>query len=195
MNKCLITNIDKIIEVIDNNGIVAIPTDTIYGLGSNLNSTNKIIKIKKRENKPLAILCSSIEEMSKIIKIDSKYLEVLKNHTPGALTVVGTTIDKKFNINEGYNTTGVRIPNHPSLLKLLSQTGPLVVSSANISGETETHSIDDVYNVFKDEIDLYIENDQVLSKVASTVIDINSLVIYRKGENADIIKKDLESVK
>lgn len=196
MNKCQISEINIIKNEINKGEVIAIPTDTIYGVGSNISSYDKIIKLKKRDKKPLAILCHSIEEMQKIINIPLIHIDTLKSLTPGALTIVGKTINPKFNINKGIETTGVRIPNHKSLLKLLAKTGPLVVSSANISGEIETYSIEDVEKIFGNQITLYVENDQKLSKTASTVLNINTLEIYRSGENCNEIvhklKKDLK---
>ncbi len=194
MKKCEITDYQTIINTINNGEIIAIPTDTIYGLATSVKSYQKILKLKKREQKPLAILCSSFEEMQNIIEVKNEYIDILKNYMPGALTIVGKNINDKYDINEGYTTTGVRIPNHKSLLNILKQTGPLVVSSANISGETETFTINEVYKVFKDDIDLYVENDQQLSKEASVVIDINTLTVYRSGANSEKIIQALKNV-
>ncbi len=181
MNKCDISNIIKIKNTLDNNNVVAIPTDTIFGLATNLNSYNKIIELKKRDNKPLVIMCSSFEEMTEIIEIDINLHKTLKNFIPGAITIVGKTLKDKYKINKGFETTGVRVPSHPSLLKVLKVTGPLVVSSANISGEKETYCEDDVYSVFNDMVSLYVGNDQQLSMEASTVININTLEVYRQN--------------
>lgn len=196
MNKININEINKIVSQINNNSIVAIPTDTIYGIGTNVESYQKIIDIKQRNDKPLAILCSSIEEMQKIISIPTIHINTLKALTPGALTIVGKTTDPKFNINKGFDTTGVRIPKHESLLKILKMTGPLVVSSANISGQSETYYIEDVMDIFKDKIDLYITNDQDMTKKASTVINIETLEIFRAGDKCneiiEALKNDIE---
>lgn len=196
MKKCEINEINLIKQFIDNNQVVAIPTDTIYGIATNVTSYKKIIELKKRDKKPLAILCQSIEAMQNIISIPKLHLESLKYLTPGALTIVGKTIDEKYNINAGFDTTGVRIPAHPSLLKLLKVTGPLVVSSANVSGEGETYLVEEVENIFNDSIALYVNNDQELSKTASTVLNIDTLEVYRKGANCseilDVLKSDLK---
>lgn len=193
MNIININEIQTIKKKIENDCIVAIPTDTIYGIGTNIKSFQKIIDVKKRNDKPLAILCSSIEQMQSIINIPYIHIETLKQLTPGALTIVGKTIDSKFNINKGFDTTGVRIPNHQSLLKLLKETGPLVVSSANISGNNETYYLEDVIDIFKDKLDIYITNDQEMTKQASTVINIETLEVYRSGDNCSDIIAALKS--
>lgn len=191
--KVSINNINQITESLEKGYIIAVPTDTIYGIATNIDNYKKIIEVKKRDKKPLAILCHDIATMQKIINIPNIHLNTLKELTPGALTIVGKTIDNKYNINEGFDTTGVRIPNHHSLLKVLEVTGPLVVSSANISGGDETYTLEEVENVFKDSIRLYVENDQALSKSASTVLNIDTLDIYREGENYKEILSALKS--
>lgn len=194
MNICEISDKENIKKYIDQGQIVALPTDTIYGLATSIENYDKIIEIKQRDTKPLAILCSSIEEMTNIIQIPPKYITTLQSLTPGALTIVSKTVNKKYSINKGYDTTGVRIPNHKSLLKLLKETGPLVVSSANISGENETYTLDEVKNVFKDKVNLYVENDQELSKTASTVINIETLEVYRETDQTSKIIEILKQV-
>ncbi len=192
MKQANINNILEIKAIIDNNQVVAIPTDTIYGLATNLQSYDKIITLKKREQKPLVILCSSLEEMTKIIAINPKYLQVLEKYVPGALTIVGKTRNNNYAINKGYTTTGVRVPNHPSLIALLQATGPLVVSSANVSGGSETYSIDDVYQIFQDAISLYVTNDQELSMEASTVVNLDTLEVYRENSFSKELINDLK---
>lgn len=194
MKKCEINDIETIINYLDNENIIAIPTDTIYGLATRVEYYERITELKQRNNKPLAILCSSIEEMANIIEIPDKYMSTLKQLTPGALTIVGKTINDKYAINNGINTTGVRIPKHSSLLNILKLTGPLVVSSANLSGESETYSIEEVAKIFDNKIDLYVDNDQELSKTASTVINIDTLEVYRESQETTYILNELKSV-
>ncbi len=185
-----ITNIADIVRiksVIDNGGVVALPTDTIYGLATNLQNYEKIIELKKRDGKPLAILCSNIEQMQQIIELNKNALKVALKFTPGALTLVGHTIDDCYAINPGYDTTGVRIPNHNQLQQLLEVTGPLVVSSANLSNGPETYIVEDVYKIFKNKIDLYVDNDRECSKEASVVLDATTFQVYRSGKYVEEI--------
>lgn len=193
MKKYSIDEHDKIKEALDNGYIIAIPTDTIYGVATNIENYQKIIDVKNRDNKPLVILCSTFEEMQSIINIDKKYTNVLINYIPGALTIVGKTINPLYNINKGFDTTGVRVPNHSGLLELLKITGPLVVSSANVSGEDETYYVEDVYKIFKDLLDLYVDNNEPLSKQASAVLNIDTLEIYRDNGMAKQIVEDLKN--
>ncbi|MFV0499100.1 MAG: L-threonylcarbamoyladenylate synthase [Bacilli bacterium] len=194
MNKCNIKDINLIKSYTNNNKIIVIPTDTIYGVGCNIKSYKKIIELKKRKLKPLAIVCHNFETMCKIIEIPLKYYSVLNKLLPGDITIVGKTKNSKYSINKGYITTGVRIPNHPSLLDALKETGPLVLSSANISGQSETYDIKTANQIFGNGVDLYVENDQQLSKTASTVINIDTLEIYRKGHNWEEILFALKSL-
>ncbi len=190
-----ITEVDKIAKCLESGGVVAIPTETVYGVASTLDNYRKIIDLKKRDNKPLAVLVSDLKTLKNIIKIPDKTLKIIDKFIPGELTVVGETVDEKYAINPGYTTTGVRIPNHNSLLNLLSILGPLIVSSANISGEKEALTVNEAYEIFGENVDLYVKNDQECSGLASTVLDAKTLEIYREGKLAKSISERIESCK
>ena len=132
-------DINEIAKIVDNGGIIAYPTDTVYGLGCNPyipDSVTKIFEIKLRTNKPLPLLCSSIEFASKIASFDSISLKLAEEFWPGPLTIlVPITDDSLKTLTCGSNFIGLRVPDNVVTLSLLSKCdGYLVGTSANISG-------------------------------------------------------------
>lgn len=129
-------------NALNSSEVIAFPTDTVYGLGTNgflKDSVEKIYKIKKRDKeKPLILFLTSIEEASDYIE-EPELLKnnIFKKYWPGPLTAV---FEKKNPLSLYYSvsestTIGIRIPNFPLILDLLSYCKtPLVTTSANISG-------------------------------------------------------------
>jgi len=126
--------------MLKNNGVVAIPTETVYGLAASLNSeraVKTIFRLKKRpaEN-PLIVHIARIEDSAPLIAKATPHFEMLAGHFwPGPLTLVVPATDNVPEIvRSGLPTVGLRVPGHPLARALLKQTGPLVAPSANLSG-------------------------------------------------------------
>lgn len=159
--------------------IIIFPTDTVYGVGclyQDNDGINKIYEMKKRDyGKPLAVLCSDIDQVDKIAIINNNARKYTK-YWPGALTI----ICKKIDSNE---TIGVRIPNSDIARSVLSCFGPMHVTSVNYSGERELNDIDEIYNTFKDYADYLVIDQQELSKTPSTVISCidDEIKVLREG--------------
>lgn len=121
------------IKLIENGEVIAIPTDTVYGLAAAANNPSaikRIFTLKKRNNhKPLIILGADIGQLDPFIAEKPKGFDDLTAKWPGALTIV-VPASSLYD----YPTVGLRIPDNDEALKLLAATGPLMVTSANISG-------------------------------------------------------------
>jgi tRNA threonylcarbamoyl adenosine modification protein (Sua5/YciO/YrdC/YwlC family) len=162
-------------------GVVAVPTDTVYGLAidaDNHLAKQKLYRLKGREaNKPLVYMTADIEQLSAQILIPDYVRPILAKHWPGALTVIFATM--------AGGTLGVRIPQAPFMLELLKAYGkPLAVTSANLSGEPEINSAEALQSQFKTAIDVYVPLFEPLSGVASTIIDVSheAIKVLRQGE-------------
>lgn len=168
----------SVLEIISSAGVIAVPTDTVWGLAvdpSNHLAMQKLYRLKGRDaGKPLVWMVADISLIPDLI-IDSQATELMKRW-PGALTIIFRRADN--------TTLGVRIPGHPWLIGLLQAWGkPLAVTSANLSGEPECVNRTHVEKLFGKHLDFYgPESD--LSGQASTVVDISSGVrkILRQGE-------------
>lgn len=128
------------IQLLQQNKIIAIPTDTVYGLAgiaNEANSIQKLYKIKGRsENKPLSISIDSVENISKWGVIDHLPVNLLPLILPGPYTIVlKRTPALNPLLNPGIDTVGIRIPQFSFLTNISKIVGPLALTSANISNE------------------------------------------------------------
>ena len=164
------------VTAISNDEIVGIPTETVYGIGVNPNSqdaVDKIFQLKERdEDKPLSILISGFHDIQKLGVI-SEIPEAIELYWPGPLTIiVETTLQFSDGVGtKSPNTIGIRVPDNDSTIELLKVTGPLAVTSANISGDVDVKSDIDAKNTFGDAIKHYIKG-EALHGSGSTIIDL-----------------------
>ncbi len=185
-------NIDELLKLSKNElkgKLICFPTDTVYGVGCMIDdeeALKKIYHIKHRElNKPLAVLFPDIDSVLEYGKLPSKNVKTLmEKYWPGALTLI---MEKKQNISNyvtaGKNTIGCRIPNSNIALKVLKHLGPMATTSINLSGMPPLNDLIEIKTEFKTDIDYYIDDLEVGSKISSTVIDVtkNPYVILREG--------------
>jgi len=173
-------DIKRVIEVINNGGIAIVPTDTVYGIGASIkfpSSVEKIFEIKKRErNKPLPILIASWHEASRIAgRVTQRVRIWMKEYWPGPITfLIYDRSGKKV---------GLRVPDLPITLKLLSKTGPLATTSANLSGKGSVRSFNKIDKRILSKVDIAIDAGTCPLGKDSTVVDISGPkpVIVRPG--------------
>ena len=175
-------------NVLSNNGVIAIPTDTVYGiacLAYNSKAIDRIFSIKGRDStKALPILIGSFEQLEQIAQPINKNAEKLATtFWPGALTLV---ILRKHTLPENlspYPTVGVRMPNHLWLIELIKKVGPLAATSANLSGHPEALNAHEVAEALNGNIDLILDGGQSDISLPSTVVDCSGpeINILREG--------------
>lgn len=180
-------NIQKAITCINNEEVVGIPTETVYGIGVDPLSqaaVDKIFNLKERdENKPLSILVHSFHDLIKL-KTISKVPEIVELYWPGPLTII---VESELNFADGVGTKnphsiGVRVPDNELTLELLKKTGPLAVTSANISGQDDITNERDAEAVFGDKICHYLQG-SALHGSGSTIVDFRDeeFKVIREG--------------
>lgn len=183
--------LEEVIEVLKNDGIIIFPTDTVYGIGCNCFSEKaikKIFDIKLRpEQKPINVLTNNMEKIQKVAKdISEKEELIIKEYMPGALTII---LDKKEEVpnilTAGLDTIGVRIPNDKIALDILKNFEyPLATTSVNISGDLPGLEIQDFIDEFKDKVDIIIEGGKAEIGIASTIVIVDEdtkVNILREG--------------
>ena len=187
--------------IIRKGGIVAFPTETVYGLGAdflNKQAVDRIFKVKKRpKGKPLTVQIQDISSLKELAcDVPAFAYQLMNRFWPGPLTLV-LPARRSFSVGgkaKEKGTIGVRIPNNQvarSLIKA-SQT-PLVVPSANLSGEPAAQTADEVLQTFDGLIEMVIDAGRVELGVASTVADL-SVSPYRILRKGAICQKDIQSV-
>ena len=176
-------------QSLEDGNIIAVPTDTVYGLiadAYNEKAVNKIFKTKLRPKKlPLIIFVSSIEEAKKIGHF-SKFDELLaKAFWPGDLTlIVKRKSNKIFYGHKSSSTVGIRIPNHKALLNLLIETKkPLASTSANSHKEKTPKNIKELDIISNKEITYaLVSNHKIVGRESTIVSLINDKInIFRSG--------------
>ena len=181
-------------RVLRDGGIVAFPTDTVYGLGAvyrDEKAVAKIFEAKGRdEGKPLSILVSNIDQVNLLADFGSgemaeKADRLMKNYWPGALTLI---FKKKpgipDNVTAGGETIGIRMPDLDVTLKIIEAAGlPLAAPSANTSGKRSSVTAEDVSEDLDGKIDMIIDGGACKVGLASTVVDMtgNRPKILREG--------------
>ena len=183
-------SISQAAEILKQGGIVAFPTDTVYGLGAictDEEAVKKIFAAKGRdEGKPLSILVSSIEQAEKIaLEIPEKARRLMKKYWPGALTIV---LRKRPEISDivsaGKDTIGIRMPDSRMTVALLEAAGmPLAAPSANTSGKRSSVSADDVICDLSGKVDMILDGGICPVGISSTVVDLTGEkpLILREG--------------
>jgi len=180
-------NLGDAINAVKEGKIVGIPTETVYGIGVDpysQSAVDKIFDLKERSlDKPLSVLISSYEEISKL-DVVSKIPDVVELYWPGPLTIIVET-KAKFANGVGTNnplTIGIRVPDNELAIELLKNTGPLAVTSANISGNENILNHIDAENEFGSKIAIYLEGESVLGS-GSTIVDFtkDEWEILREG--------------
>lgn len=167
--------LDEAVAALADGKIVGVPTDTVYGLAVDPWSeaaVESLYQLKGRpENKPIGLLAASAEQADEVGRVD--VAGGLVEHWPGALTLVVHTrvVVPNWVGNSAVGTVGIRVPDHPLLLELLTRTGPLAVTSANLSGEADTLDDRSAREVFGDRVAVYVPGVSP-GAIPSTVVDV-----------------------
>lgn len=188
-------------EILASGGIVAFPTDTVYGLGavySDEAAVKKIFEAKGRdEGKPLSILISDISQVNELAEdIPKEAKALMKAFWPGALTLICRKSDKvPYSVTAGGETVGIRMPADPVALAVIAAAGsPLAAPSANLSGKRSSVTFADVMEDLNGRIDAAIDAGSCPIGVSSTVLDLSEgdIKILREGTVTEsMIRKQL----
>lgn len=170
--------------------VVAIPTETVYGLAASIyydSALKKIFEIKQRPFfNPLIVHIDSIESMDKVAKNvpDNAYL-LAKHFWPGPLTMIFEKNEMVSNIvTANKNTVAVRIPNHPVTLELIKEVGfPLAAPSANPFGSISPTTAKHVEKYFKNQLEVILDGGMAEKGIESTIVGFNKkeVIVYRLG--------------
>lgn len=178
-------------NIIKNDGLVAFPTETVYGLGANALSDeacSNIFRIKERPiNNPLIVHVASVEQAMEIAEFNEDAIKLTK-FWAGPLTLVLPQKISKIHISKlvtaGLNTIAIRIPAHPVALKLLAlSVCPIAAPSANKSGMLSSTTAHHVRQNFGDAVFTLDSNQKTTYGLESTIIDLssNEPVVLRLG--------------
>jgi L-threonylcarbamoyladenylate synthase len=178
----------RALAILKAGGLVAFPTDTVYGVGALAFDGEAIESIYAAKDRPvekaIPILISDVDELGKVgIDIPETALRLASRFWPGPLTIL---VPKRAELPESVSanaTVGVRVPDHDIARALLRAAGPMAVTSANLSGGPSPVSAEEVFEQLGGRIPLIIDGGRTPGGVPSTLVDCTTpeLRILREG--------------
>ena len=183
-------------QILKEGGLIAFPTETVFGFGvifDNKESYEKLISVKRRPpEKPFTLMLSDVEDIEKYAYVDERAKKLINKYMPGQFTIIlkaKESLPSYCVSSEG--NVGIRIPDYDLVRNLIRETEkPLLVPSANKSGESPLTKSDDVISIFDREIDGIIIGEST-SKVPSTIVLVDKdIKVIREGliKKEDILK-------
>ena len=173
--------------IVKNGGLIAFPTETVFGFGvifDNKESYDRLISVKRRPpEKPFTLMLSDVEQIEKYAFVDERAHKLIKKYMPGQFTIIVRTKDNlpSYCVSKEGNV-GIRISSDNLVRELIRKVGkPLLVPSANKSGEPPLTKSNDVIAIFENEIDGIIIGEST-SNVPSTIVMLDEDVkVIREG--------------
>ena len=187
MKKYTKNQIKELSNILKNDGVISVPTDTVFGICGSIKSKKaqeKLKSIKKRPaSKPFPIMCADIEQIKSIAILDNKSEKIIREFMPGPITIVlRKNSQLPEYINNGKETIAIRMATSNELKELIKILGcPVFMTSANKSGEEVCKTLDDIERKCPD-LDGMLEG-KVSFGQASTIVDCisNEIKILREG--------------
>jgi L-threonylcarbamoyladenylate synthase len=170
----------RFIDVLKGGGLVAFPTDTVYGVGSlvfDARAVESIYLAKERPNeKAIPVLLGEVDHLAKVTSLIPEMALTLAAHFwPGPLTLVVPKHPELPEAVSATGTVGVRIPDHLVARALLRAAGPMAVTSANLSGQPSPSTAEEVLAQLGGRIPLIIDGGRTPGGRPSTVVDCTGL--------------------
>lgn len=185
-------HIARVAQALDEGDVVALPTDTFYGLAVdpvNLRAVDRIYDIKTRaRHKPLSLLIADMSQAYELARgIDGAFDRLAERFWPGPLTIIvraGTKLPLRVTANTG--NVALRVPEAPICRAVVEKLGlPITATSANLRGMPECTWAGCVQNQLGDKIPLIVDGGPTARSVATTIVDLsggsNSWMILREG--------------
>lgn len=180
-------NVRRAAALLSEGGLVAFPTDTVYGLGADAFNRAAVLRIYaakgRPSNKAIAVLLPSAADIDQVAgRISPEALRLAERFWPGPLTLVVPKNPRVPDVVAGA-TVGVRVPDHAVALALLDLSGPLAATSANLSGKVSPVTAGEVLQQLGGRLELVLDGGSSPGGLASTVVDCtqSELVVLRPG--------------
>lgn len=182
------TELKLALEILQDGGLVAFPTDTVYGVGALAFDNTAIESIYTAKQRPIEkaipILIGNIDDLNKVaINVPPMASTFAARYWPGPLTCVVPKIQTLPPAVSATSTVAARIPDHPDARALLTVAGPMAVTSANISGQSSPSTAQEVYEQLNGRISLILDGGRTPGGVPSTLVDCTGSepIILREG--------------
>ncbi|WP_030231004.1 L-threonylcarbamoyladenylate synthase [Streptomyces sp. NRRL S-350] len=161
--------------------LVVLPTDTVYGVGADAFSSEAVARLLaakgRGRNMPSPVLVGSPAALDGLVEVTDRARELVAAFWPGGLTVVARHLASvELDLGETNGTVAVRMPAHPVAIELLDATGPLAVSSANLTGHDSPQDCDAAQGMLGDSVAVYLDGGATAAAVPSSIVDITGEV-------------------
>lgn len=169
-------------QAIGRGELVVIPTDTVYGVAADAfraAAVQRLLDAKGRTRQmPPPVLVAGIATLRALVaEVPEPVERLVEAFWPGGLTIVlPAQPSLSWDLGETRGTVAVRMPAHRIALELLEETGPLAVSSANLTGRAAAITAEDAEDMLRESVAVYLSDGMSADGVASTIIDATSLV-------------------
>ena len=179
---------DRAISILKSGGLIALPTDTVYGLAAdpwNGEAVSKLFKVKNRsELESIPVLLrgeAAIDEVA--VDLPERVRAIVEKFWPGPLTIVVRRKSELPSEISATDTIGLRAPDHEFAMTLLEMYGPIATTSANLSGQPAATSANQIDSSLSGTIDLIVDGGESSVGVSSTVVDFtaNTPELLRDG--------------
>ncbi|CAM5677989.1 L-threonylcarbamoyladenylate synthase [Streptomyces aurantiogriseus] len=199
-----VTGLREAASAVRRGELVVLPTDTVYGIGADAFSKEAVgdlLEAKGRgRNMPTPVLIGSPNTLHGLVTDFSELAwELVDAFWPGALTLVAKHQPSlQWDLGETRGTVAVRMPLHPVAIELLTEVGPMAVSSANLTGHPAPENCDSAQEMLGDSVSVYLDGGPTPGNVPSSIVDVSGDVplLLREGAiTADELRKvvpDLE---
>ena len=172
------TGLEQAADSVRRGDLVVLPTDTVYGLGTDAfspDAVGSLLEAKGRgRDMPVPVLVGSPRTLDGIAtRLNETARVLVEAFWPGGLTIVATAQPSlHWDLGDTGGTVAVRMPLHPVAIELLQATGPMAVSSANISGRPPATTADEAVDQLGDSVAVYLDGGPAGEPVPSTIVDV-----------------------
>jgi tRNA threonylcarbamoyl adenosine modification protein (Sua5/YciO/YrdC/YwlC family) len=168
--------------------LIVLPTDTVYGIAADAFTPSAVQRLldakgRGRDQPPPVLVAGQAALAALVEEIPEPVQNLVDEFWPGGLTIVlPAQPSLAWDLGDTLGTVAVRMPDQRIALELLEETGPLAVSSANLTGESAAISVENAERMLGDSVAVYLDGGMSATGVPSTIIDATSLV--RRGDDA-----------
>lgn len=175
------------VDAVRAGSVIVLPTDTVYGVGADATSPPAVQRLLDAKNRgrdmPPPVLVAEVAMVRALAaNVDERVLALARAFWPGALTLVLRAHDSlRLDLGDRGDTIAVRVPDQAFARELLRRTGPLAVSSANVSGQEAALTVAEAVSQLGDSVAVYLDAGSMAGPVPSTILDLS-------GDRAQILR-------
>ena len=187
------TNVERAARAIEDGELAVYPTETVYGMGADAvdaDAVERVFEVKGRaRDEPVSLGVPSVERALKYVNPTDRESAFMREFLPGPVTVVVQRRDVVPDVlTAGREKVGVRVPDHELGLALFEASdAPVTATSANLSGTGSVREVDELSDEVREEVSEVVDGGRT-DGMESTVVDVETGTIHRRGAMADTIE-------